>query len=79
MAAAPADDPMMRLLADDLYGLLTREHLIEGANLLLTTQDDRLVIQIMASHRDARRVTGQPLRLRRAGRLRQPHPPDYSR
>ncbi|MGD0377658.1 MAG: hypothetical protein ABSB01_24130 [Streptosporangiaceae bacterium] len=48
MAAAPADDPMIRLLADDLYGLLTREHLIEGANLLLTTQDDRLVIQIMA-------------------------------
>jgi hypothetical protein len=48
MSAAPADDPMVALLTDELRGLLTRERLIEGANLLLTRQGDRLVIQIMA-------------------------------
>ena len=48
MTAAPADDPMVPLLIDELYGLLTRGRLVEGANLLLTLQDDRLAIQIMA-------------------------------
>jgi len=48
MGAAPGDDPMVALLIDELRGLLTRERLVEGANLLLTRQDDRLVIQIMA-------------------------------
>jgi hypothetical protein len=48
MTAAPSDDQMVSLLTDELYGLLTRERLVEGANLLLTRQDDRLVIQIMA-------------------------------
>jgi len=36
------------LLTDELYRLLTREHLVDGVNLLLTRQDDRLTIQIMA-------------------------------
>lgn len=48
MTAAPSDDPMVPLLTDELYGLLTRGRLVEGANLLLARQDDRLVIQIMA-------------------------------
>ena len=56
MPAAPADDPMVPLLAGELHGLLTgelhglltREGLAEGANLLLTRRDDRLLIQIMA-------------------------------
>jgi hypothetical protein len=48
MPAAPADDPMVPLLTGELHGLLTGEGLAEGANLLLTRQDDRLLIQIMA-------------------------------
>jgi hypothetical protein len=48
MTAVPSDDPMVPLLTDELYGLLTRERLVEGANLFLARQDDRLVIQIMA-------------------------------
>jgi hypothetical protein len=48
MTAAPADDQMVPLLIDELNGLLTRDRLVEGVNLLLTRQDDRLVIQIMA-------------------------------
>jgi hypothetical protein len=48
LAAASADDPIVALLTDELYRLLTREHLVDGANLLLTRQDDRLTIQIMA-------------------------------
>src|ERR1022692_4418111 len=48
MTEARADDPMPPLLIDELYGLLTRERLVEGANLLLTRHDDRLVIQIIA-------------------------------
>lgn len=48
MTAASADDPMVPLLTDELYRLLTREHLVDGVNLLLTRQDDRLAIQIMA-------------------------------
>lgn len=48
MSAAPADDPMVALLTGELRRLLTRERLIEGANLLLTRQGDRLMIQIMA-------------------------------
>jgi hypothetical protein len=48
MIPAHADNPMVPLLTDELYGLLTGEHLVEGANLLLTQQDDRLLIQIMA-------------------------------
>ncbi len=48
MTAAPADDPMVPLLIDELYRLLTCGRLVEGANLLLTRQDDRLAIQIMA-------------------------------
>jgi hypothetical protein len=39
---------MVPLLTDELYRLLTREHLVDGVNLLLTRQDDRLAIQIMA-------------------------------
>jgi hypothetical protein len=39
---------MVALLTDELYGLLTGERLVEGVNLLLAWQDDRLVIQIMA-------------------------------
>jgi len=46
--AVPADDPMVPLLAGELRGLLTRERLVDGADLLLTRQDDRLLIQIMA-------------------------------
>jgi hypothetical protein len=48
MTAVSADDPMVPLLTDELYTLLTRDRLVEGVNLLLTRQDDRLVIQIMA-------------------------------
>ena len=48
MPAVPADDPMVPLLAGELRGLLTRERLVDGADLLLTRQDDRLLIQIMA-------------------------------
>jgi hypothetical protein len=48
MTAVPADDPMVSLLTDELYGLLTRERMVEGENLILTRQDDRLLIQIMA-------------------------------
>jgi hypothetical protein len=48
MAAAHADNPMVPLLTDELHGLVTGEHLVEGANLLLILQDDRLMIQIMA-------------------------------
>jgi hypothetical protein len=48
VTAAPFDDPMVALLTDELYGLLTRECLVEGENLVLTRQDDRLLIQIMA-------------------------------
>jgi hypothetical protein len=48
MTAGHADNPMVPLLTDELYGLLTGGHLVEGANLLLTLQDDRLLIQIMA-------------------------------
>jgi hypothetical protein len=39
---------MVPLLAGELRGLLTRERLVDGADLLLTRQDDRLLIQIMA-------------------------------
>jgi hypothetical protein len=48
LTAASADDPVVPLLTDELYRLLTREHLVDGVNLLLTRQDDRLTIQIMA-------------------------------
>jgi hypothetical protein len=48
MTAAPADNPMVPLLTDELYRLLTRERLVEGADLLLTRQDDQLLIQIMS-------------------------------
>jgi hypothetical protein len=48
MTSAHDDDPLVPLLTDELYGLLTSEHLVDGVNLLLTRQDDRLVIQIMA-------------------------------
>jgi len=48
MTAAHAHNPTVPLLTDELYRLLTGEHLVEGANLLLTLQDDRLMIQIMA-------------------------------
>lgn len=48
MSATHDDDPMVPLLTGELYGLLTRGRLVEGVNLLLTRQDDRLVIQIMA-------------------------------
>jgi hypothetical protein len=48
VTATPGDDPMVPLLTEELYRLLTRERLVEGANLLLTRQDGRLVIQIMA-------------------------------
>jgi len=48
VAATDDDDPMVPLLTGELYGLLTRGCLVEGVNLLLTRQDDRLVIQIMA-------------------------------
>ena len=48
MTAASADGPMVALLTDELYGLLTRDRLVEGVNLRLTRQDDRLAIQIMA-------------------------------
>jgi hypothetical protein len=48
MTAASADDPMVPLLIEELYRLLTRGRLVEGPNLLLTRQDDRLAIQIMA-------------------------------
>jgi hypothetical protein len=48
VTAVSLDDPMVRRLTDDLYGLLTGERLVDGANLLLTRQDDRLLIQIMA-------------------------------
>ncbi len=41
MTAASADDPMVPLLTDELYTLLTRDRLVEGANLRLTRQDDR--------------------------------------
>ena len=41
------DDPIVPLMTE-LYELLTRERLVEGANLLLDRQDDRLVMQIMA-------------------------------
>jgi hypothetical protein len=43
-----ADDPVVPLLIDELHGLLTREGLVEGVNLYLARQDDRLVIRIMA-------------------------------
>ena len=42
------DDAMVTLLTDELRVLLTREGLVEGVNLLLTRQDDRLLVQIMA-------------------------------
>jgi hypothetical protein len=45
--AALPDDAMVSLLTDELYALLTRGGLVEGANLLLTRQDDRLLVQIM--------------------------------
>jgi len=48
MTAAPADDPMVPMLTDELHELLTRERLVEGVNLLLTHQNDWLLIQIMA-------------------------------
>jgi hypothetical protein len=48
VTTTPADDPMVPLLTDELYGLMTRERLVEGVNLLITRQDDRLEIQIMA-------------------------------
>lgn len=48
MTAASAADPIVPQLTNELYGLLTRERLVEGANLLLSRQDDRLAIQIMA-------------------------------
>jgi hypothetical protein len=48
MTAAPADDPLVPLLIEELHRLLTLGRLVEGANLLLTRQDDRLAIQIMA-------------------------------
>jgi len=39
---------MVPLLTDELHGLLTRGRLVQGVNLLLTRQGDRLMIQIMA-------------------------------
>jgi len=42
------EDAMVSLLTDELHALLTREGLVEGVNLLLTRQDDRLLVQIMA-------------------------------
>ena len=36
MTAASAHDPMVPLLTDELYTLLTRDRLVEGVNLLLT-------------------------------------------
>jgi hypothetical protein len=48
VTAAHDDHPMVALLTGELYWLLTRGRLIEGVNLLLTRQDDRLVIQVMA-------------------------------
>ena len=43
------DDAIVSLLTDELYALLTREGLVEGVNLLLARQDDRLLVQIMAA------------------------------
>jgi hypothetical protein len=48
VSAESSNDPIVPLLIDELHGLLTREDLVEGANLHLARQDDRLVIQIMA-------------------------------
>lgn len=48
MAEASAGDPPVPLLNGELHELLTREGLVEGVNLLLTREDDRLLIQIMA-------------------------------
>lgn len=42
------DDAMVSLQIDELHALLTRESLVKGLNLLLTRQDDRLLVQIMA-------------------------------
>ena len=42
------DDAMVILLTDELHVLLTREGLVEGVNLLLRQQDDRILVQIMA-------------------------------
>jgi hypothetical protein len=42
------DDAMVTLLTDELHVLLTREGLVEGANLLLRRQDARIMVQIMA-------------------------------
>src|ERR1039457_1608146 len=48
VSAESADDPIVPLLIDELHGLLTREGLVEGVNLHLARQDDRLLIRIMA-------------------------------
>jgi hypothetical protein len=48
MTEASAGEPTVSVLTGELYELLTREGLVEGANLLLTREDDRLLIQIMA-------------------------------
>lgn len=42
------DDAMVSLLTGELRTLLTRKGLVEGVNLLLTQQDDWLLVQIMA-------------------------------
>jgi hypothetical protein len=47
-AAMVPDDAMVSNLTYELHALLTRENLVDGANLLLTRQDDRLLVQIMA-------------------------------
>jgi hypothetical protein len=42
------DDAMVIRLTDELHALLTREGLVQGVNLLLRRQDDRILVQIMA-------------------------------
>lgn len=42
------DDASVHLLTSELRALLTRNELVEGVNLLLTRQDHRLLVQIMA-------------------------------
>ena len=43
------DDAIVSLLTDELCALLTRGGLVEGVNLRLARQDDRLLVQIMAA------------------------------
>lgn len=42
------DDAMVTLLTDEMHLLLTRGGLVEGVNLLLKRQNDRILVQIMA-------------------------------